>query len=215
MVVVKGRHLGRAIAIAYLAGVWIYGVGITFQYNFMPGTASYFLEVAGLFPNAAKVALEYRVEGWVCADKRWEELDYRPYFPLHSDDKENRFQRIMSFFRKDAPTMESLDDFLVEHHATGKYKDGIDGARALGGVRYVSLRVPLPKVGDKIERFRIRPLAEYPKAYRHVYYRTDRETIDERCGTHDAPDSAEVEKPEADKADKIDKTGEAHWNGEF
>jgi hypothetical protein len=199
------RHVARAIAVAYLVGLWVTSVGFRVPHRFMPRTASYFLDIAGLFTTAANRAIQYRVEAWVCADRRWQELDYRAYFPLHADDQESRFHAIMDGFRWDPETMETLDDFLVDHHNSGlagghpqtpgrRTADGLAGL--IGGVRYVALRVPLPKPGDHLERYRKWPLDGYPEAYRHVVYRTDRQWIDARCHSSDAPDSSEVEKPD-------------------
>ena len=180
----------QLLAGAYLVCVWVDGVGCSAPYKVLPGTLSYFVGIAQLFPRAASAIVEYRVEGWVCKDKRWEELDYRPYFPLHADDKENRFHRIMFFFRKDTDAMESLDDYLVARHNDGRHAhtDGITSGHPIGGVRFVSLRIPIPGAGTQVQRFRHRGLSEYPRNYRHTVYRTDKATLDERCGASDTPE---------------------------
>jgi hypothetical protein len=36
--------------------------------------------------------------GWRCDLERYEEIDVRPYFPIHSDDKESRFDCAMFFY---------------------------------------------------------------------------------------------------------------------
>ena len=118
------------LAGSYLAGVWLDGVGSTLPSRLLPRVPNYFLQVAALFPRAATMSIDYRAEAWVCADKRWEELDTRPYFPLDPEDKENRFQRVMHFFRQDGTTMHALDAYLVQSHATGKGLDGIDAVKA-------------------------------------------------------------------------------------
>jgi hypothetical protein len=177
------------LAGAYLAGVWFDGVGSTLPSHVLPRVANYFLQVAALFPKAATMTIDYRAEAWVCADKKWEELDTSPYFPIDPDDKENRFQRVMHFFRQDETTMHALDAYLVERHVSGKGLDGIDAIKPIGGVRLLSLRIPLPSPGQPLDRNRRLPLASYPETERHVFYHTPRSKAAERCGTSTAEGS--------------------------
>jgi hypothetical protein len=178
----------------YLAGVWLDGVGSTIPSTVLPRAANYFLQVAALFPTAATMSIDYRAEAWVCADKKWEELDTRPYFPIDPDDKENRFQRVMHFFREDRTTMQALDTYLVERHLSGKGLDGIDALKPIAGIRVMSLRIPLPKPGEPLERSRRLPLAEVPAGERHGFYHTRRSKIAARCGygSADADESVEM-----------------------
>ncbi|HXX66046.1 MAG TPA: hypothetical protein VEK07_02630 [Polyangiaceae bacterium] len=178
------RAVLRWLACAYLAGVWLDGAGSTLPASVLPRAINYFLQVAALFPSAAVASIDYRAEGWVCAGQRWEELDTRPYFPIEPDDKENRFQRVMHFYRQDRRTMHALDAYLVERHREGRHDDGI-ADRAIGGVRLSSLRIPIPRPGDSLERPRRRSLAEYPEDEKHVFYHTPRSKLAERCGTQD------------------------------
>ncbi len=147
--------MNRALVLlggAYLAGVWLDGVGSTLPSAVLPRTPNYFLQVAALFPKAATASIDYRAEGWVCADKNWEEFDTRPYFPLDADTKENRFQRVMHFFRDDRPTMHALEAYLIESHGSGRHEDGLSSDKAIVGVRFVSLRLPLPVPGQPLAR---------------------------------------------------------------
>jgi hypothetical protein len=199
------RRLGRALwpfAAVYLVSIWADGAGSSVPSTDLPGTVSFFLTIAGLFPNATKATIEYRLEGWACKDKRWEEIDYRVYFPLHADDLENRFYRILHYYRKDPDAMEALDDWIVNQHNAGKHFDAVTQGEAIGGVRFVSVRVPVPRPGTPPERYRHKSLPEYPRSYRHTVYRTEKEYIDQRCGETDAP---EQEKIEADKPDLFDR----------
>src|SRR4051812_21600223 len=41
----------------------------------------FFTDATGLFPKADAVAIEYRLEVWVCG-RSWEAVDPRPYFPI-------------------------------------------------------------------------------------------------------------------------------------
>jgi hypothetical protein len=177
------RVLLRTVAGVYLAGVWLDGVGSTLPSHVLPRVANYFFQVAALFPRAATMSIDYRAEAWVCADKKWEELDTRPYFPIDPDDKENRFQRVMHFLRQEETTMRALDAYLVERHRDGSIPDGIDLDHPIGGVRLLSLRIPLPKPGEALERNRRLPLSAYPEDERHVWYHTPRSKAAERCGT--------------------------------
>jgi hypothetical protein len=169
------------------------------------------LQVAALFPHAALNVIDYRAEAWLCTDRRWEELDTRAYFPLDPDDKENRFQRVMHFLRDNRPTMRALDDYIVSGHAAGGLSrpDGIPEGTSLGGIRVLSLRLPLPEPGAPLTRSSRRPLAEYPKTVRKYFYHTPRSKRAERCGyreprdvptggdaTDGAPSPHETESPE-------------------
>jgi hypothetical protein len=198
---VKGRIVLRVLAGAYLVGVWLEGVGSTLPSHLLPRTAVYFFQVAALFPNAAVMSIDYRAEAWVCADKKWTELDTRSFFPLDPDDKENRFQRVMHFFREHARTMRALDAYLVDGHNDGTHDDGIPKDAHIGGVRLMSLRIPLPSPGEPPHRATRLPLADYPKDERHLFYRTPKSKRAERCGAsaeapHDDGTSAGHEEPE-------------------
>jgi hypothetical protein len=179
----RGRTAVRVLAGVYLAGVWLDGVGSTLPSHVFPRVTNYFFQVAALFPRAATMTIDYRAEAWVCADKKWEEIDPRPYFPIDPDDKENRFQRVMHFFRQQEETMHALDAYLVERHASGNGQDGISPDETIGGVRLLSLRIPLPNPGEPLERNRRLPLSAYPEDERHVWYHTPRSKVAERCGT--------------------------------
>jgi len=176
-----GRYALRALAGAYLVGLWLDGIGCEVP-RVLPRPAEYFLQVAALFPDAATAASSYRAEGWICAEQRWQELDTRPYFPLDPDDKENRFQRAMQFFREEPVVLRALDDYLVERHDAGLHDDGIPRDQVIGGVRLVVVRVPISRPGTRVERFVRRPLADVPRDERKVLYRTPKARLEQRCG---------------------------------
>jgi hypothetical protein len=129
----------------------------------------------------------------------------RAYFPLDPDDKENRFQRVMHFLRDSRPTMRALDDFIVRGHAEGGLSrpDGLPEGATLGGIRVLSLRLPIPEPGDTLTRTTRRPLSEYPKSVRKNFYHTPDSKRAERCGyrepvkpPQDTPvEPAEIEPP--------------------
>lgn len=203
-----------ALAAVYLAGVWLEGVGSNIPSAVFPRTAVYFFQIAALFPRAAVNVIDYRAEGWVCSERRWRELDTRAYFPLDPDDKENRFQRLMHFFRESRPVMQALDAYVVSEHAhpSTAVDDGIPHSEALGGIRVLSLRLPIPTPGGPVERRTRLPLSTYPDSVRKHFYRTPRPKRADRCGTQgvrpaageggqpggpsDAPDDRGAEVPE-------------------
>jgi hypothetical protein len=179
----RSRRALEILAAAYLAGVWLDGTGTGIPARVLPRPLSYFLQVAALFPTAAVASIDYRAEGFVCREGQWRELDTRPYFPIDANDKENRFSRVMHFFRDNRKTMNALDAYLVERHNAGGNEDGIEPDRSIGGVRLSSLRIPIPPPGSQLERASRRSLASYPEEQRKVFYHTPRSKLSERCGT--------------------------------
>jgi hypothetical protein len=172
----------RVLAGAYLLGVWLDGSGTGIPARVLPRTANYFVQVSALFPWAATASIDYRAEGFICSQGNWMELDTRPYFPIDADDKENRFNRVMHFFRENRTAMTALDSYLVESHDAGRREDGIPRDQHLGGVRLTSLRIPIPSPGDSLQRVSRQPLSFYPPEQRKAYYHTPRWKVAERCG---------------------------------
>jgi hypothetical protein len=172
------RWLRIAVAIAgsiYLASVFLGSAGCPAPADTLPRPVLYFTQVACLFPRAATRAIDYRLSGYSCADQRFQELDHRVYFPIHPDDKENRFHRVGHFYRRNRTVMNALEDHIVERHnqrvARGEVPgDGVDGA--IGGILLESLRIPLPAPGTAVERYRRVPLAEIPNEWRKRWYYT-------------------------------------------
>jgi hypothetical protein len=182
----------RVVAAAYLLGLWQEGIGCSIPGKVVPKSLDYFLQIAALFPDAAKSASQFRAEGWICKEQKWQELYTEPYFPLNPYNKENRFQRVIHFY-PDArgPAMHALDQYLVDRHNAGNTDDNIPRDERIGGIRIVSINVPIPKPGSHVERYRWRPLDEYPKNERHKGpYRTAPHKIEERCGPSGTPAAA-------------------------
>jgi hypothetical protein len=189
------KYAIRVVAVVYLAGVWLNGAGIPLTARFLPKTFDYFLYVAALFPIASTAASEYRAEAYVCSDGKWREIDVRPYFQVHADDKESRFQRALYFYHDNKPTKLKLDQYIVDAHAAGTVEDGIAAGQKIGGVRFLVVRVPIPPLGS-IERYRHRPLTEVPRDERSGFYQTSAAKIRERCGIEAPP--AQTTSPEDD-----------------
>jgi hypothetical protein len=167
------RRALAAAALAYFVGVLLNALGAPLD-EILPRPLLYFMQVARLFPNAVDVVTEYRAEAYLCEERQWTELDVRPYFPLRPDDKENRFDRAMFFYRRSAPVMKALDEYLVS-------ANNLAGRAPVGGIMLLSLRIPVPAPGSAVEPYRRRPLADYPAGERKYWYRTSRDDLGARC----------------------------------
>lgn len=179
----RARIALRVLAVGYLASIALDGAGCSLPSQVLPRAAAYFTQVSVLFPRAAHATIDYRAQAWVCSRQAWIELDTRPYFPIDPDDKENRFNRTMHFFRENRETMQQLDRYLVWSHDVHPGDDGIAPGERIGGVRVLSLRIPIPKVGSAFERYRRHPLADYPESERKYFYHTPESVRDRRCAS--------------------------------
>lgn len=170
------RRNGLLFASAiYLAVVWLDAVGSNLPAKLLPRAALYFGQIAALFKWAGEKQIDYRAEGWVCAEKKWVEIDVRPFFPLDADNKENRFYRAVQFYRRDRKVMRALDDYVVR-------RENARSDRKIGGVRFLSLRIPYPPPGSTIQPYARKELATYPEDQRHDWYWTPKSKRHERCG---------------------------------
>lgn len=168
----------------YLVAIFLGSAGSSVPEKSLPRPLLYFTQVACLFPRAATHSIDYRAVAWSCRKQRFQELDYRAYFPLRPDDKENRYHRVAHFYRNNRRVMQALDAHLVEKHNAKVEQgespgDGIEGP--IGGILVMSLRIPLPEPGTQVDRFTSTPLTEVPREWRKSWYRTPRSLRDERC----------------------------------
>ena len=195
------RGVWVTIAGIYLVTVWLDGVGSTWPAKMTPRPWVYFAQVAALFVNSSPKVIDYRAEGWSCSERRWTEIDVRPHFQIDSENKENRFQRALQFYRKNRMVMQALDDFVVKRqNATGP---------TIGGVRFASLRLDYPKPGQHVAPYERNPLATYSKNQRHDWYWTPKPRRIQRCGHPDTGDgSKDDEKESGGAAPKDDHEGE-------
>ena len=175
------RGILGAIAFAYLVTVWLDGVGSNVPAKLLPRPWVYFSQVSALFPYASPVVIDYRAEGWSCAEHAWREIDVRPYFPIDADNKENRFQRGMQFYKQTRPVMRELEDYVVGHESA---------TQKIGGVRFSSLRIPYPKPGERVSEATHKPMSDYPKDQKKVWYWTPSSRRADRCGTKTEVDSS-------------------------
>ncbi len=166
------RRALLALGGAYIAATFLEGVGAQLH-RLVWRPLLFFCQIAALFPTAATHSIEYRAQGYACSN-RVLEVDVRPFFPIHADDKESRFDRAMFFYRTDRPTMEALEAYVLrEYNRTEPDK--------LGGVVFLSLRIPVPKPGSPFPRYERKPLADYPSEQRKVWYFTPHDTVQRRC----------------------------------
>jgi hypothetical protein len=142
--------------------------------NGIPRPLRYFTQVACLFSESARAAIDYRAEGFSCAHRSFQEIDVGPYFPIDHDSKENRFYRALHFYREDRTTMRALDAYvLARHNQAVREARGVagDDSGILGGVRFSSVRVPVGEPGEAVTRYERKPLLAYPDSMlRHFYY---------------------------------------------
>jgi hypothetical protein len=174
----RGRWLRRAAlvaAVGYLACVWLDAVGSDLPSLILPRPLRFFVQVAQLFPRAATDAIEWRAKGYRCRKRRFEELDLSPYFPIHADDKENRFDRALFFYLENKRVLEALDAFIAD--AEGQRGD------PLGGVMILSLRAPISEPGTEEPRYRRLPVDQIPPSVtRRYWYVTGADERARRCG---------------------------------
>jgi hypothetical protein len=159
------RPVLTVLAGVYLVSLFLNGAGSSLPRRLLPRTALYLVQTTCLFPHAARMAIDYRLEGWRCDAGRFEELDVRPHFPVHADDKESRFQRVGFFHRRNRPVMQALERYVLER------ENALQPGRAIGGIRLSSLRIPLPEPGEPVDRWSRRPLGAHPaEQIKHWYY---------------------------------------------
>jgi hypothetical protein len=167
------------LAVVYLASVWGDAVTNRVPTRWLPAVTRPFVQTAGLFPRAAEMVIEYRAEAYRCDIEKFEELDVRPYFPIHADDKESRFERALFFYRNNPHVLTALDRYLTREAS----KPGPDGhIDRIGGVMLFSLRLPIPPLGSVPERYERKPLSAYPHEERHYWYTTSIAERERRCG---------------------------------
>jgi hypothetical protein len=171
------RSALAVVAAIYFAGVFF---EVAAPFPFVPRPLRYLMQVAKLFPNALDTTTEYRAEAYFCDEHVYREIDVRPFFPIRPDDKENRFERALFFYHHHGKeVMRALDDYLV----TAANRTG----PPVGGVLFLSLRIPVPPPGQVKERYRRKPLVDYPPEARKVWYTTPSALRRERC--HEQPES--------------------------
>jgi hypothetical protein len=138
---------------------------------------SFFTQATCLFPRSDAFAIEYRLEVWSCS-KQWQEIDFRPYFPIQPDDKESRFQRLGYFYDRNRAAMQALDSYISSRHAEG-VDDGVAGP--IGGIRLVKIVRPFPAPGQSVERYHFDPREPIAPGERRDMYYTPESQRRKRC----------------------------------
>jgi hypothetical protein len=169
------------ISVFYFACIWLDAAHSKLPRRWLPSFVTYFTEAAALFPNAAQAIIDYRVEGWECSEQRWREIDPRVDFPIDADSKENRFYRALHFFRQNRPVMQALEVYLIERH-NARARAAREDVGVIGGVRTLSLRLPVPEPGEHVERFGRQPIDAHPASQRHNWYWTPASRRAQNCG---------------------------------
>lgn len=146
--------------------------------SIVPGPVLFFGQIADLFPSASSGIIEYRAEGWPCGGRRYVELDMGRLFPMLAGNKENRFYRLMHFYKQSHKVLGALDEYCARRYPPVA---GPGGPDRIGGVRFLSLILPLPGGPGEVARYARRPLSEYPGLAPKVWYRTPRAIAAARC----------------------------------
>ncbi len=165
-----------ALAVGYLGAVWMDAAGVRAVGRALPAPVRFFTQIAELFPRAAEDAIEWRVKGWLCDRRQFDEIDVRPFFPIRANDKENRFHRGMFFYSREARVLRELDAYIVASQNRSR-----PGQR-IGGVMILSLRIPIPPPGVADPRYERKPLSAYPATLaRRYWYVTGSAAREQRC----------------------------------
>jgi hypothetical protein len=158
------RRTATVAGAIYLLSIWLGAAGCGLPDHVLPLPLRFFTQVAELFPRAAQDAIEWRARAWRCDLGRFDQMDVRPLFPIHRDDKENEFDRALFFYHRDRSVMEVLDAYIVA--AQNRLHPG----ERIGGVMLLSLRVPLPPLGEPGPREQWMPIDEYPPSVPRKYW---------------------------------------------
>jgi hypothetical protein len=67
-----------ALATIYLVAVGLDAIGTGIPDRLLSLPARFFVQDAALFPHASADVVEWRVEGWLCNEQRFAEVDVRP-----------------------------------------------------------------------------------------------------------------------------------------
>jgi hypothetical protein len=146
--------------------------------SLVPGPIVFFAQIADLFPQASAGIIEYRAEGWLCGERRFAEIDMGKLFPMLAGNKENRFYRLMHFYRQNGTVLAALDAYCVRRYPLVPTEAGPD---RIGGVRFTSLILPLPGNPAEVARYARKPLSEYPDIPRRLWYATTGPIASARC----------------------------------
>jgi len=170
----KSQMVITALAVSYLGFVFLAGARSKIPSEVLPRPLLYFAQISCLFPKASVMRIDYRIEVRHCGSPEWKEIEVAPLFPIHPNDKENRYYRAMFFHRRNAEVMRELDDY-VQREASGP-------DQKIARVRFMSLRIPFPEFGSDYPPYVYLPSNEYTDEERKIWWRTPASVGRERCG---------------------------------
>jgi hypothetical protein len=175
-------YLVTLVAGVYLVAVFVEGVWPNRAYRALSRPVVYFAQIAKLFADRSEFEIEFRVEGFDCEHHQFRELDVRPYFPMHANDKENRFDRTMSLFLENPRVYRELESYILDRHNARVAAGEATDLPRIGGVELISVRIPIPEPGDDFPRYRRVPLSDLPLTLeRKVWYITHLDDRMRRC----------------------------------
>ena len=138
------------------------------------------------FPHAATASIDYRAEGWVCADRTWRGARHAPLFPARPRRQGEPLPAGDALLprRTSGRCTRSTSTSSTSRHAAGRAaRTGSRAERTIGGVRPCSLRIPLPKPGEPLDALPAPPARRrIPKTSATSSIHTRRSKIAERCG---------------------------------
>ena len=153
----------------------------------VPRPIAFFTQTTQLFASSDDNVIEYHLEAWSCDRNAWEPMDPRPYFRVHADDKESRFQRVMHFYEEDPgkkghwmrPVMRAMERYLIEHHRDDGADDGVAGP--IGGIHVFKTLAAIPEPGDDVPRYQYRPLAKIAERDQSELFHTPDSHREKQC----------------------------------
>ncbi len=162
-------------------GEWKSGLA----YHLAPNPFLFFTQIAGLFPDAKKADIDFRLEGWVCEDGIFKEIDTAPYFPIQAGNKENRFQRAVYFYSHNKLVMNALEFYVMNHYnGEGKNFDPSkrnQDSKPIGGIRILSTITPIPSPEEGVSHYKRKPLTDFPIDQTKKLYETPSRIISNNC----------------------------------
>ena len=158
------RHLLTVLAGIYLGSLFLESAAQRLPRAYLPAPLLSFTQATCLFPHAARMAIEYRLEVWACDTQLFREIDVSALFPIRPEDKESRFQRVGHFYRQNRSVMRALERYVIEQQNAGR-------EHRIGGIRLSSVRTPLPELGASVQPVQRSSLDEVPAAQiKHWYF---------------------------------------------
>ncbi len=169
----KSQVILTVLAVSYLGFVFLAGARSKIPSELLPRPFLYFVQTACLFPKASVMRIDYRIEVQHCGASEFKEIEIPPLFPIHPNDKENRYYRAMFFHRRNADVMRELDMYVQKEASTSD--------QTIAHIRFLSLRIPFPEFGSDYPRYVYLPSDAYSEEERKIWWKTPVSMGEERC----------------------------------